>query len=78
MTEHSLFPTPALIDPQRLHAWFPVAELGEVLARRTDSAALIDYLSRSNDLTPGEVAEMLGDLPFAAPMQDGDGALRAA
>ena len=66
------------LNAERLHAWFPVADLGEIALHRDDSAALIDYLSYCNDLTPTETAEMLEALAPDLLTGDRQKTLRAA
>ena len=59
MTENTHHSALHDIDPQRLSAWFQVADPAEVNTRLGDRAALVEYLAFCNDLTPGEAAEML-------------------
>ena len=66
------------LDPHRLKAWFPVADVNEVSARLGDWPALIDYLSFCNDLTRAEAVATLEELSLSRPPALSERSLRAA
>lgn len=78
MTQTTIYPVRTLLESNSFASWFPAADADEIEARKSDPDALIDYLSKANDLTPTEVLEILNVLCLTkAPLVETT-ALRAA
>jgi hypothetical protein len=78
MTQPTHFPEHQIDEVIRFATWFPAADPREIVARHSDFNALIEYLSKANDLTWSETLETLDMLRLGAPRSNDRGELRAA
>lgn len=78
MTQTTTFSETSQVDLLPFATWFPAAEPSEIAARQSDFNALIEYLSKANDLTWSETLDTLDLLRLGAGALATTTELRAA